>query len=94
MTAAWGQAAVGRVVLNAPTEGTAIWTPQGIGGHTLTHTAGGLAYTAQFAVLGDEVTIAGGRLSSSAFWATNKTHLITAPLTIPSTWRSRSSRAR
>ena len=85
----WGNAASCMVTTaGAPSlrtdEGEIIWTPQGIGGHTLTHTAGDLTYTAQFAVLGDDVAVAGGRLSSSTVWAADKTHLVTAPLTVPS----------
>ena len=85
----WGNAASCTVTTaGAPSlrtdEGEIIWTPQGIGGHTLMHTAGDLVYTAQFAVLGDDVAVAGGRLSSSAVWTADKTYLITAPLTVPS----------
>ena len=85
----WGNAASCTIDLGgsrsvATEEGSTIWTPQGIGGYTLTHTAGDLVYTAQFTVLGDDVAVAGGRLSSSAVWAADKTHLVTAPLTVPS----------
>jgi len=85
----WGNAASCTIDLGgsrsvATEEGSTIWTPQGTGGHTLTHTAGDLTYTAQFAVLGDDVAVAEGRLSSSAVWAADKTHLVTAPLTVPS----------
>ena len=88
----WGNAASCTVTTaGAPSlrtdEGEIIWTPQGIGGHTLTHTAGDLVYTAQFAVLGDDVAVHGGTsgtIGTSETWAADKTHLVTMPLTIPS----------
>lgn len=47
----WGNAASCTIDLGgsrsvATEEGSTIWTPQGTGGHTLTHTAGDLVYTA------------------------------------------------
>ena len=85
----WGNAASCTVTTaGAPSlrtdEGEIIWTPQGIGAHTLTHTAGDLTYTAQFTVLGDEVAVHGGALDAGETWSAGKTHLVTAPLTIPS----------
>ncbi len=93
----WGNAASctvtesGRAALvaAATSEGTTTWTPQGTGGHTLTHTAGSTTYTAQFAVLGGEVVVhpggsgSSGESGTSGIWTADKTHLITAPLTIP-----------
>ena len=91
----WGNAASctvtesGRAALvaAATSEGTTTWTPSGTGGHTLTHTAGDLVYTAQFAVLGDDVAVHGGTsgtIGTSETWAADKTHLVTMPLTISS----------
>ena len=90
----WGNAASctvtesGRAALvaAATSEGATTWTPQGTGGHTLTHTAGSTTYTAQFAVLGGEVVVhpgSSGESGNSGIWTADKTHLITAPLTIP-----------
>ena len=85
----WGNAASCTIELGgsrsvATSEGETAWTPSGTGGHTLTHTAGDLTYTAQFAVLGDEVAVHAGTLGTSGTWGTGKTHLITASLAIPS----------
>ena len=86
----WGNAASctvtesGRAALvaAATSEGTTTWTPQGTGGHTLTHTAGSTTYTAQFAVLGDDVETHGGTILSNETWGTNKVHLVVAPITL------------
>ena len=64
----------------ATSEGTTTWTPSGTGAHTLTHTAGDLAYTAQFTVLGDDVETHGGTIARNEVWGTNKVHLVTAPV--------------
>ena len=90
----WGNAAsctvdLGGSQFTATEEGSTTWTPQGTGGHTLTHTAGSTTYTAQFAVLGGEVVVhpggsgSSGESGTSGIWTADKTHLITAPLTIP-----------
>ncbi|MBQ6341425.1 MAG: InlB B-repeat-containing protein [Kiritimatiellae bacterium] len=86
----WGNAAsctvdLGGSQFTATEEGSTTWTPQGTGGHTLTHTAGSTTYTAQFAVLGDDVAVHGtsGTVGTSETWGADKTHLVTAPLTIP-----------
>ena len=91
----WGNAASCSIDLGgsrpvATSEGETTWIPSGTGAHTLTHTAGDLVYTAQFAVLGDYVAVhpgnsgESGNSGISGVWAANKTHLVTAPLTIPS----------
>lgn len=75
------------LVAAATSEGATSWTPQGTGGHTLTHTAGSTTYTAQFAVLGGEEVVhpgSSGESGTSGIWAADKTHLVTAPLAIPS----------
>ena len=72
------------LVAGATDEGSVTWTPQGVGAHTLTHTAGGETLTAQFAVLGDDVVLHGGNLAAGETWGTNKVHLITTALTVPS----------
>ena len=78
---------LGGLQFTATEEGVRIWTPQGIGGHTLTHTAGGETLTARFAVLGEDVAVHGGTsgtIGISETWGTNKVHLVTSALTIPS----------
>ena len=85
----WGNAASCTVDLGgsrsvATSEGTTTWTPSGTGAHTLTHTAGDLTYTAQFAVLGDDVVLHGGILAAGETWGTDKVHLVTAAVTVPS----------
>ena len=73
------------LVASATDEGTFSWTrPATPGCYTLTHTAGAEVYTAQFAVLGDDVVPFGGVLAAGETWTTDKVWLITAPLTIPS----------
>ncbi len=72
------------LVAAATDEGTVSWTPQGTGGHTLTHTAGGDTLTAQFAVLGDDVVLHGGVLAAGETWGTNKVHLVPSAVTVPS----------
>ena len=83
----WGEAAsctldLGGARSVATEEDTAIWVPQGIGAHTLTHIAGDLTYTAQFAVLGDDVVVHGGLILANETWESNKVHLVTSPITL------------
>ena len=88
----WGNAAScevavdGNRLLSAAKEGATTWTPQGVGGHTLTHTAGSLAYTAQFTVLGDDVVVHAGELSTNQMavvWSADKVHLIVDAVIVP-----------
>ena len=75
-----------RMICNSPVEGGHAWSPKsGPGVYTLTHTAGDLAYTVQFPVLGDDtVAINSARLQTDATWTADKVWLVTGPLTIPS----------
>ena len=80
---------IGRAALVAATTeaGSFTWTPSGIGGHTLTHTAGGETLTAQFTVLGDDVAVhegTNGTIGTNETWGTNKVHLVTVALTVSS----------
>ncbi len=52
----------GATLKTASDEGEVAWSPTTTGAHTLTHTAGSVAYTAQFTVLGDDVQFHGGVL--------------------------------
>ena len=72
------------LVADATEEGEIAWTPQGAGVHTLTHTADGETLTAQFTVLGDDVAVHKGTLGTSETWGTDKVHLVTAAVTVPS----------
>ena len=73
-----------RMLSDATEEGALSWTPSGTGRHVLTHTAGGETLTAAFAVLGDDVVLHSGILAADETWAAGKTHIVTAPFTIPS----------
>ena len=70
------------LVAAATDEGTVSWTPQGVGGHTLTHTAGDLTYTARFTVPGDDVVVHSGTITANELWESNKVHLVTAPVIV------------
>ena len=74
-----------RLFSNATAEGSLAWPrPATPGCYTLSHTAGGETLTAQFMVLGDDtIAIDYNRLQTNATWTADKTHLVTAPLTIP-----------
>ncbi len=86
----WGAAASctvsadGATLKTASAEGEVAWSPDSTGAHTLTHTAGSVAYTAQFTVLGDDVKQHAGALAASETWASNTVHLVTADVTVPS----------
>ena len=70
----------------APASGDVVWdgAKASKGLHTLTHVSGGKTLTAQFAVLGDDVVVHSGVLKSSEIWDTNKVHLVTGAITVPS----------
>ena len=70
----------------APASGDVAWdgAKASKGLHTLTHVSGGKTLTAQFAVLGDDVVVHSGVLKSSEIWDTNKVHLVTSAITVPS----------
>ena len=70
----------------APASGDVVWdgAKASLGLHTLTHVSGGKTLTAQFAVLGDDVVVHSGVLKSSEIWDTNKVHLVTSAITVPS----------
>lgn len=75
----------GNRLLSSAEEGVTTWTPQGVGGHTLTHKAGGETLTARFAVLGDDtIAVESNRLQSNTTWTAEKTWLVTGELTIAS----------
>ncbi|MBR2921269.1 MAG: hypothetical protein IKC27_07950, partial [Kiritimatiellae bacterium] len=70
----------------APASGDVVWdgAKASLGLHTLTHVSGGKTLTAQFTVLGDDVVVHSGVLKSSEIWDTNKVHLVTGAITVPS----------
>ena len=70
----------------APASGDVAWdgAKASLGLHTLTHVSGGKTLTAQFTVLGDDVAVHSGVLKSSEIWDTNKVHLVTGVITVPS----------
>ena len=70
----------------APASGDVAWdgAKASLGLHTLTHVSGGKTLTAQFTVLGDDVVVHSGVLKSSEIWDTNKVHLVTGAITVPS----------
>ena len=86
----WGNAASCTVDLEgsqftATEEGSTTWPrPATPGGYTLTHTAGSLAYTAQFTVLGEDVATHAGTLMTNETWSADKVLLVTADVTVPS----------
>ncbi|MBQ7252668.1 MAG: hypothetical protein IJS32_08720, partial [Kiritimatiellae bacterium] len=65
-------------------EKTVSWAPTGTGRHVLQHVSGGTTLEAGFTVLGDDVALHAGALSSSETWASDKVHLVTAAVTVPS----------
>ena len=71
---------------DAPASGDVVWdgAKASLGLHTLTHVSGGKTLTAQFTVLGDDVVIHSGVIAVSEIWDTNKVHLVTGAITVPS----------
>ena len=70
----------------APASGDVAWdgAKASLGLHTLTHVSGGKTLTAQFTVLGDDVVMHSGVIAVNKIWDTNKVHLVTGAITVPS----------
>ena len=70
----------------APASGDVAWdgAKASLGLHTLTHVSGGKTLTAQFTVLGDDVAVHSGVIAVNEIWDTNKIHLVTGAVTVPS----------
>lgn len=70
----------------APASGDVVWdsAKASLGLHTFTHVSGGKTLTAQFTVLGDDVALHSGVITVNEIWDTNKVHLVTGAVTVPS----------
>jgi len=73
----------GVTLKTATSEGSVVWSPQGAGCHTLTHTAGSVTLNAAFTVLGSGVAIHDGSLTTNEIWSTGQVHLVTSDVTVP-----------